>query len=315
MKNETINKLCGVIPAICTPMDEDGSINYSLLEKQADYLISAGVHGLFACGGTGEGAYLTSAEKREVFKCLRSVAGKKIFLCLAVINSNTAATLQEMKYLQDCDADFIVSTTPYYHSANQYVIREHFKEVIANAAAPVIIYNIPSATHNPIELNTILELSEYDNVAGVKDSSGDFCQFSRGLFGPRKDRFAWIQGEDYLCAPSLLSGANGMVSGLCNAKAEPYVEMYQASIAGDTEKVKKCQDRINYMYKVISCGGYANGNAAIKAVGELYGRGSRFMREKGLTLQDEQFETVKKIMEEYEQICHAACSILQSGNY
>ena len=200
-------RLHGVIPAICTPMKEDGVIDFSLLEKQTDYLVGAGVHGLFVCGGTGEGAYLTSQEKKQVYQCVRSVVDKQVFICLAVIQSNTPATLAEMDYLSGCDADFIVSTAPYYHSADQRVIKEHFSEVFARASAPVIIYNIPSATHNPIELDTIMEMSGMDNVAGVKDSSGNFPQFSRGLFGRRSDKFAWIQGEDYLCGPRCCAAA------------------------------------------------------------------------------------------------------------
>lgn len=293
-------ELRGVIPAIVTPMNEDGSINFGLLEKQTDYLMNAGVNGLFVCGGTGEGAYLTTEEKRDVYHTIRNVVGSKLFLCLAMINSNTPATLREMKALEDCDADFIVSTTPYYHGATQADILEHYRQVAAQASAPIIVYNIPSATHNNIELDTVLKLVNEKNVAGTKDSSGNFVQFSKGLFsGVRKD-FSWIQGEDYLCAPALLCGGDGMVSGLSNAKVEPYVEMYAASLAGDVAKVKACQAKINAMYRIIhSCG---NGNAAIKAVTELNGRGSRWMRQKSFTLNDDQIAVIAGIMEEYEKL-------------
>ena len=50
----TGKKLQGIIPAIVTPIDEDGKLNLKLLEKQAGYLLDGGVQGLFACGGTGE---------------------------------------------------------------------------------------------------------------------------------------------------------------------------------------------------------------------------------------------------------------------
>ena len=298
MNNQSECKLHGVIPAIVTPMNEDGSVNYGLLEKQADYLMNAGVNGLFVCGGTGEGAYLTTEEKRQIYKTIRATVGKRLFLCLAAINSNTPATVREMAALADCDADFWVSTTPFYHGANQDDILEHYRQVAAQANAPIIVYNIPSATHNNIELETVLTLSQLDNVAGTKDSSGNFIAFSKGLFGPRKKGFAWIQGEDYLCAPALLCGGDGMVSGLSNARVEPYVAMYRAHLAGDIQAVKHCQSRINDMYRIIhSCG---NGNAAIKAVTELSGRGTRWMRQHSFSLSDEQVERIHLIMEQYE---------------
>ena len=300
MKYGSKCKLHGVIPAIVTPMNENGSINYKFLEKQTDYLVNAGVNGLFICGGTGEGAYLTSQEKMDVFNTIRSVAGHKVFLCLAMINSNTPATLKEMKFMESCDPDYIVSTTPYYHGANQADILYHYKAVAAAATAPVIVYNIPSATHNPIDLDTVLELSGVDNIAGVKDSSGNFIQFTRGLFGARSDKFAWIQGEDYLCAAALLAGGDGMVAGLSNAKVEPYVAMYRAYEDGDLEKVKACQTKINALYRIIhTCN---SGNAAIKAVTELDGRGTRWMRQKSFTLNDDQIRVIARIMEEYEKV-------------
>lgn len=293
------NKLHGVIPAIVTPLTEEGKISFDLLEKQAAYLVRAGVHGLFVCGGTGEGAYLKTEEKAEVFRVIRNVVQGKVFLCMATIQSNTRAVIEEMRALEDCGVDYLVATAPYYHAASQEDIYQHYKEITQHVYAPLIIYNIPSTTHNPILLDTVYRLSQLPNVVGIKDSSGNFMQFSRGLFGPEKEGFSWIQGEDYLCAPTLLAGGDGMVSGLSNAKAEPYVEMYRAYENGDMETVKHCQARINRLYQIIHyCG---NGNAAIKAVTELEGRGSRWMQEKSMSLADEQMSGIAKIMEEYER--------------
>lgn len=267
MKTGSNCKLHGVIPAIVTPLRPNGDVDEALLRKQTEYLVSSGVNGLFVCGGTGEGAYLTTAEKKRVFEVIQETAAGRVFLCLAVINSNTRATLAELEALSICKPDFFVSTPPYYHAMTQQDILSHYAAVTAASTAPVILYNIPSTTHNTIELDTVYALSKLPNVAGIKDSSGNFVPFSRGLFGPRSDQFAWIQGEDYLCGSALLCGGDGMVSGLSNARVEPYVEMYRAYEQGDTDKIIECQRRINFLYRVIhSCG---NGNAAIKAVTEL----------------------------------------------
>jgi 4-hydroxy-tetrahydrodipicolinate synthase len=299
LKMKSKYKLRGVIPAIVTPMNKNGDVDYSLLEKQAAYLVEAGAHGLFVCGGTGEGAYLTTEEKVNIFKTVKSVAAGRVFLCAALINSSTRATLAELEIFEACGPDFFAATAPYYHAMNQKDLKAHYRAIAKQSYAPVIMYNIPSTTHNPIALETIRELSEEENIIGVKDSSGDFISFSKGLFGPRTEGFSWIQGEDYLCGPSLLSGADGMVSGLSNAKAEPYVEMYRAYEAGDFARIRKCQSKINELYKIIhSCG---NGNAAIKTVTELCGRGSRWMRQTSQSLTDEQVKGIAEILERYEQ--------------
>ena len=74
MKDITGKKrLEGVIPALILPVNEDRKINFKFLEKQVAYLISAGADGLFINGTTGEGAWLTTEEKIQVFKTVKEV--------------------------------------------------------------------------------------------------------------------------------------------------------------------------------------------------------------------------------------------------
>lgn len=292
-------RLKGIIPAVITPVTEDGRLDIKTLEKQTAYLVDAGVQGLFVCGGTGEGAYLKTEEKREVFQAVKSAASDSVFLCAALINSNTRAVIEEMEAIKDCDVDYIVATAPYYHAASQEDIYEHFQTIAERAKAPLIIYNIPSTTHNYIEPETVKRLSMLENIAGVKDSSGNFMNFSRGVFERCSDKFAWIQGEDYLCGPTFLIGADGVVSGLSNVRVEPYVEMYRAYEAGNQEKIRQCQVQINRLYKLIHL--YGNGNAAIKAATEIYGRGSRWMQIKSMTMNDEQMKEIARVLDEFEK--------------
>ncbi|MPM19469.1 4-hydroxy-tetrahydrodipicolinate synthase [bioreactor metagenome] len=296
-------KLGGVIPAIVTPMDEKGNIDLALLKKQAEYLISCGVNGLFVCGGTGEGAYLTTDEKHDVMREIKRIPAVKngsVFTCLAAINSNTRAAMAEIKALSSLKPDFFVATAPYYHAMTQKDLIAHYESIAQTASAPLIVYNIPSTTHNYIELDTVKTLSKLPNVAGVKDSSGNFINFSRGLFGERTQGFAWIQGEDYLCGPAMLCGGDGMVSGLSNARAEAYVALYRAALAGDTKTVMNCQAQINQLYGIIHAVG--NGNAAIKAATEYYGRGARYMRTMSQTVTSEQYAAVSRVLAEYDKV-------------
>lgn len=291
-------RLQGIIPAIITPISENGKLDLKLLEKQEEYLIQSGIQGLFVCGGTGEGAYLKTEEKKKIFQTVKEQANGRVFMCAALINSNTRAVLEEMQTISSIEPDYIVITAPYYYSMLQKDILAHYRKIAAEAPAPVIIYNIPSTTHNYIEVETVQMLSEIKNIVGIKDSSGNFMNFTRGLFENQNKEFSWIQGEDYLCGANFLAGADGVVSGLSNVRVEPYVEMYQAALKGDKSKIQECQTRINYLYKLIHL--FGNGNAAIKAATEIYGRGSRWMQIPSMTLDNEQIKMIHKILDEYE---------------
>jgi 4-hydroxy-tetrahydrodipicolinate synthase len=298
MTAKKTEQLRGVIPAIVTPVNEQGGIDFDLLEKQAAYLSEAGVHGFFIGGTTGEGAYLSTEEKGQLFKAVRQVIKAKQFLCAAYIQPCTEAVLEQMHALERTEPDYVVAVTPYYLAMRQEDILQHFRRIAAAAPAPLILYNIPANTHNPIALETVRELAEEKNIIGIKDSTGNFIEFSRGVLGGNPEGLIWIQGEDYLDGPSLMIGCHGIVTGLGNARIEPYVQIYRAAQKGDWQTVRSCQARINVLYGIIRlCG---NSIAAAKAATELSGRGSRWMRQSSQSLTDAQMQEAARILREFD---------------
>jgi 4-hydroxy-tetrahydrodipicolinate synthase len=287
--------LHGVIPAIITPMDAEGCVDYGALEKQAGYLSTAGVQGFFVGGTTAEGAYLSTQELRSSFEVVQKASQGNQFLCLASLRSSTEAVCEEVKALSSLEPDYLVIIAPYYLSFRQSDILEHYKRVIEVSPFPVIVYNIPGTTHNPIALETILDLARDPRVAGTKDSSGDFIPFSRGVLSYSDSNFSWIQGEDYLHGPSLMAGAQGIVTGLGNVFVEDYVEMYRASQQREWETVKHRQRRINRLYGVIrSCNGRTI--PAIKAAVAELGRCDPWMRARSMTPSKKDLEAVKSVL-------------------
>ena len=291
--------LSGVIPALITPFDDSGAVDFGSLEKQTDYLCSAGVHGFFVAGTTAEGAYLSTAEKREIYKVVHEISGGRQFLCAAFLKPSTEMVIEEMRAFEDLGPDFAVAVVPFYMSAGQQDIGAHYRRIVRSACSPVIVYNIPSTTHNPIHLDTVLELSTVENIVGAKDSSGDFASFCRGVLHDRRGSFAWIQGEDTLDGASLLIGCQGVVTGLGNVRIEPYVEMFHAAQKNDVAAVRDCQKRINRLYEIIP-GTDGRVIHAIKAGVALYGRGKRHMKNEYMTLSEEDASKVERILRESE---------------
>lgn len=288
-------RLEGVIPALILPVNENGKINFKFLEKQAAYLISADINGLFINGTTGEGAWLTTEEKIQVFKTVKEVIKGNQVLCAACIQPSTELVINEIQAFEKFKPDYVVAVTPYYYNVSQDIIIEHFKKIAQNSSIPVIIYNIPQCTHNKIELSTILKLAKEENIAGIKDSSGDFISFTRGVYTPVPESFSWIQGEDYLDGPSLNSGAQGIVTGLGNVFIDPYIQMYEKAKKGNYQKVNKMQKEINELYEIIQITG-RKVNPAIKAGVALLGRSTKWMKMLSLTLGDEDIAKVKEIL-------------------
>jgi 4-hydroxy-tetrahydrodipicolinate synthase len=157
------------------------------------------------------------------------------------------------------------------------------------------MYNIPQCTHNRIELETVVNLASENNIQGIKDSSGDFKSFSRGLESPVPENFSWIQGEDLLDGPSLLLGASGLVTGLGNVWIEPYIEMYKESQLGNELIVRENQKRVNKLYDIIRV---SKGKAipAIKLAVSLLGRSEKWTKLPGYELDDDEISAVEAVL-------------------
>ncbi len=290
-------KLEGVIPAPLTPLTEQGRVDFSLLQKQISWFLQAGVNGLFVCGTTGEGAYLTTAEKRDIFTAVREVTGTRVPLCLACIQPSTSQVLEELAALESLEPDFVVAVTPFYYGMPQEAILAHFRDIARRSPVPVILYNIPQCTHNPVAVETVLELAHAQNIAGVKDSSGDFVSFTRGLLASVPAHFSWIMGEDALDGPALLAGADGIVSGLSNVWVQFYVDLYRAAAAGEREGVKKSQARIDRLYAIHRVTG-GKVIPVLKAGASFFGRCSLRMKIPSLTLSEGEAQAVRSVLRE-----------------
>jgi len=297
MTSKTGHKLEGIIPAVITPFDEKGAIQEKDLQKQVEYLLAGGSHGFFVNGTTGEGGHLTTEEKLSIHRLVKEVTGGKVFLCDACIQPSTEMVVEEVKAFEKVDPDYIVAVTPYYYDASQEVIFRHFRAVAEAASAPVIIYNIPSRTHNPIDMETVRRLADIDNIAGMKDSTGNFVSFSMAMLSDFPPQFTWIQGEDLVDGPSLIMGADGLVTGLSNILIDPYVKMFDAARAGNVQEVLDCQRTVNKLAEVIFATG-GKVNPAIKAAVALLGRGTRWMRTASMSLGDEDVSRVRRVLEE-----------------
>ena len=56
----------GVIPPVVVARKDDGSLDSISYKRNLNRLIEAGVNGLFVLGSSGEGAFVTSAERERI---------------------------------------------------------------------------------------------------------------------------------------------------------------------------------------------------------------------------------------------------------
>ena len=74
--------------------------------------------------------------------------------------------------------------------------------------------------------------------------------------------------------------------------------IWKAAQAGDWQAVRAGQARINRLHAIIRYGG--SSVAAVKAAAGLAGRGSRWLRQRSLSLSDEQVEHIGGMLREFD---------------
>jgi len=168
--------ITGSIVALVTPMHADGSLDWESLERLLDLHITAGTSAIGAVGTTGESATLSVPEHLEVIKhCVNYVAGRIPVVAGTGANSTREAIELTASAARN-GADACLLVTPYYNRPTQRGLYEHFKAVAAAVSIPQILYNVPGRTAVDMDNDTVVRLSELDNIVGIKDATGDLSR-------------------------------------------------------------------------------------------------------------------------------------------
>ena len=136
----------GACPALVTPFNQSGAIDYDAFGKQIDNQIAAGVDAVCVCGTTGESATMSIREHIAAVEfCVKRV--DHLVKVIAGAGSNdTSAAVYLSQHAQDSGADALLHVTPYYNKASQTGLVKHYEYIADRVDLPIILYNVPSRT-------------------------------------------------------------------------------------------------------------------------------------------------------------------------
>jgi len=200
-----------ILTAMVTPFDQDGEIDIRETKNLVNYLIANGTDGLVVAGTTGESATLSTDEKIELFKLVVEAAAGRVPVIAGTGTNSTKATIELTKQAEACGVDGIMLVNPYYNKPSQEGLYQHYKAGAEATKLPVMLYNIPGRTAVNMTPETIIRLSEVDNIVCVKEASGDLDAMTQIISGTPDD-FTLYSGDDGLTLPILAIGGIGVVS-------------------------------------------------------------------------------------------------------
>ncbi len=230
-----MEKLGRLLTAMVTPFNQEGVVDYKQAKKLALALLSSGSDGLVVSGTTGESPTLTGEEKLCLFTEVKSAVNKQGTVIAGTGSSSTAQSLGLTKEVERIGVDACLLVVPYYNKPTQEGLYQHFKTIAQGTNLPCILYNVPSRTVTNLSADTIIKLSQIDNIIGIKEASGNLDQISKIISNTGEDFFVW-SGNDSDTLPIIALGGYGVISIASHLVGNQIREMINHITAGRVDK-------------------------------------------------------------------------------
>ncbi len=294
-----MKKIAGHIVAPFTPMQADGTINFSLIKEYAEFIIRNGIEGVFLCGTTGEGALLSREERMQVVEKWKDAIKGRIKMIVHVAHTSYAEAVILAKHAKEQGAYAISSMAPLFLKPNSAKELADYCKKIADATPelPFYYYHIPAVTSVDVSMLKLLEEANerIPNFGGLKYTKSDLFEYS--LCRKYKDgKYEILFGLDEIYLSALPFGMSGGVGGTYNHCFNLYPKIKEAYKKGDMKTALELQNKSQDFIQIL-----------IKYGGNVIA-GKRMMRFMGLdmgpnrtpvrTISEEETEKMKKELQE-----------------
>lgn len=264
--------LRGVVPPLISPLQVTGEVDEVALQRLVDHVLAGGCSGLFVLGGCGEGAWLTSRQREAVVRAVVRAAAGRAPVLAGVMLAATGPALDAARQAEAEGADALVVGSPYYGDVDAATQERHVAAILDAVPLPILLYNIPQATHNPIAPATVARLAVDLRILGIKDSAGDLNTFQEFLrVKSHRPAFRVLQGNELVASSSLLLGGDGLVPGMANFAPSLFVALHGAAAARDAAACAIIQARITDLWTLHTQGHWLT---ALKGACALLGLGN-----------------------------------------
>ena len=237
----------GVIVPILTPIDENELIDEAKLRDQVDYVINGGVLGVLAFGSNGEFYAVEDDEMERGLKIMVDQAAGRVPVYFGIGAISTKKCCRLAKMAVENGAVGISVLQPMFLKPTETELYNHFKTIAESVPeTPMLLYNNPGRVGYTMSAVLVERLAkEFDNIVGMKDTSGDITQTAEFIRRTRGTDFKVFGGKDTLLYASMCHGAVGGVCTAANFMPELIIDVYNKFVAGDLQGSLEAQFKLN----------------------------------------------------------------------
>jgi 4-hydroxy-tetrahydrodipicolinate synthase len=221
------------------------------LKNLLEHLINGGVHGIFILGTTGEGPSLSYAVRKQLISETCRIVNKKVPVLVGITDTSFDGTLEIANHAKKVGADALVVAPPYYFPIAQEEMGDYLESLVPMLPLPFMLYNMPSCTKLHLSIDVVRRAKELGAI-GIKDSSGDLSYLYMLIEEFKSDpAFSIIAGTELYLPETIMYGGHGSVAGGANFFPRLFVDLYEAAMAQNLEKVKLLRDKVIKVHQTI----------------------------------------------------------------
>ena len=226
-------QLMGTGVAIVTPFKSSMEVDFEALGKLIDFIIENGIEYIVTLGTTGETPTLDTEEKLDIINFTFEKVDGRVPVVVGIGGNNTKEVMENLQSYPLEKAAAILCASPYYNKPSQEGIFQHYKNLADASPKPIILYNVPGRTGSNINAATTLRLAnEVENIAGIKEASGNMIQCMH-ILRDRPDDFLVVSGDDHVTLPLIACGMDGVISVAANCFPKDFSNMVRYCLKDD----------------------------------------------------------------------------------
>jgi N-acetylneuraminate lyase len=239
-----MTNLSGILPAIVTPFDAEYRVNGNALESLLERLYAAGVHGVYACGQTGEGLLQTVDQRKRVAEIVIANSPKDKHVVIHVGAYRPDEALELAGHASRIGATAISSLPP-IGSYSFAEARSYYEALAAASDLPVLVYFFPEVCPAIQTVDQIIELVQIPNIVGLKFTDHNIYNLET-LKQTGKIVFS---GRDEVLSSGLFMGADGGVGTFYNVVPGLFVQLFDLARQDLWPQARVVQKRINRLIR------------------------------------------------------------------
>lgn len=232
-------KLGGIVPALVTPFDRDGNVNYEELKKLVRLLLEEGADGFYVTGSTGECFLLTDEERTRITAAVAETVQGRVPVIAHVGKIGAAQAAHLAKEAQKAGADAVSSVPPFYYDFKLEEIVSYYEAISDATELPVVVYNFPQYSGVSINVDNLGRIMERCRVGGLKYTDSNLYELERIRAGYPELKLMFGQDEAFLYA--LPVGADGAIGSTYNFMLKKYRRILDAYREGRLAEAERLQ--------------------------------------------------------------------------